>query len=83
MGVAVWLDADLETLWERVRHKDTRPLLRTADPKATLTEIFNNRSPIYQLAGLSVSVDPHASIAETTQSVIGVLASRPDILETV
>lgn len=28
-GVAVLLDADVDLLWERVRHKDTRPLLRT------------------------------------------------------
>jgi len=81
MGVAVWLDADLATLWERVRHKDTRPLLRTADPKATLTEIYDQRAPIYQLAGLSVPIDPPASIPETTARVIGTLITRPDILE--
>ena len=81
MGVALWLDADLETLWERVRHKDTRPLLRTANPKATLTEIFEARTPVYNLAGLHVPVDPAATIAETTQSVIKTLATRPDILE--
>lgn len=82
MGVAVWLDADLEILWERVRHKDTRPLLRTADPKATLTQIFAERSPIYRLAGLKITVDPQASISQTTQSVVETLATRPDILET-
>jgi shikimate kinase len=81
MGVALWLDADLETLWERVRHKDTRPLLRTANPKATLTEIYKARTPIYSLAGLRVPVDPAATIAETTQSVIKTLTTRPDILE--
>ena len=27
-GVSVWLKADLETLWQRVRRKDSRPLLR-------------------------------------------------------
>jgi shikimate kinase len=31
-GVSVWLKVDLDLLWTRVRHKDTRPLLRTADP---------------------------------------------------
>ena len=82
MGIALWLDADLETLWERVRHKDTRPLLRTDDPKATLTDIFATRTPIYRLAGLRVAVDASASIPETTQSVIATLATRPDILET-
>jgi shikimate kinase len=69
-------------LWERVRHKDTRPLLRTANPKATLTTIFEERSPIYRLAGLKISVNEHASIDQTTQSVIDTLATRPDVLET-
>jgi shikimate kinase len=80
-GVAVWLDADLETLWDRVRHKDTRPLLRTADPKATLTQLFADRSPVYSLAGLRIAVTDSASIPQTTQSVIEVLMTRSDILE--
>lgn len=82
MGMAVWLDADLEILWERVRHKDTRPLLRTADPKATLAKLFMDRNPTYSLAGLKITVDAGASIAQTTQSVVDILATRPDILET-
>jgi len=82
MGMAVWLDADLEILWERVRHKDTRPLLRTADPKATLAKLFKDRNPTYSLAGLKITVDAGASIAQTTQSVVDILATRPDILET-
>ena len=49
-GVAVWLDADLETLWERVRYKDTRPLLRTADPLATLSALMDARTRFYGLA---------------------------------
>ncbi|MDX8349078.1 shikimate kinase [Cognatiyoonia sp. IB215446] len=81
MGVALWLDADLETLWERVRHKDTRPLLRTDDPHATLTGIYHDRKGIYALAGLRVPVDGAASIDETTQAVIQMLLSRPEILE--
>lgn len=82
MGVAVWLDADIEILWERVRHKDTRPLLRTPDPKATLTTIYNERTPIYGLAGLKIDVQENASIEQTMQSVRDTLASRPNILET-
>ena len=34
-GAAVWLRADLDLLWMRVRHKNTRPLLRTANPYKT------------------------------------------------
>lgn len=81
MGIAVWLDADLSTLWDRVRHKDTRPLLRTADPKATLARIFADRTPIYALAGLRIPVCADASIDQTTQTVIDTLSTRPDILE--
>ena len=39
-GVSVWLNADLTTLWNRVKHKKTRPLLRTNNPKETLKDIY-------------------------------------------
>lgn len=81
LGVALWLDADVETLWDRVRHKDTRPLLRTADPKATLRKIFDDRQPTYALAGLRLPVARTATIEDTTQSALELLCSRPDILE--
>ena len=35
-SVSVWLNADVETLWKRVKHKSTRPLIRTGNPKKTL-----------------------------------------------
>jgi len=80
-GVAVWLDAELDLLWDRVRHKETRPLLRTADPRATLAEIYEARVPIYAKAELRVPADPGFSIDQMTARVIAALASRPDILE--
>ncbi|MFT5067265.1 MAG: shikimate kinase [Yoonia sp.] len=80
-GVAVWLDADLDTLWERVRHKDTRPLLRTADPLATLTALMETRTPIYAQAAKRVVIAPTASIEKTTQGVIDALAKDPTIME--
>ncbi|MEL7097752.1 MAG: shikimate kinase [Pseudomonadota bacterium] len=81
-GVSVWLDADLELLWSRVRHKDTRPLLRTDDPKATLKAIFEARTPIYKQAALRVSASPDLTIEAMAERVIGVLATRADVLET-
>lgn len=80
-GIAIWLDADLNLLWERVRHKDTRPLLRTSDPYATLARIFHERAPIYAKADLRAVADPAYSIDEMTDEVLRVLAQRPDILE--
>ena len=80
-GVAVWLDADLELLWERVRHKDTRPLLRTADPYKTLSAIFEQRAPVYALADMRAAAKPEFSIYEMTDEVLRVLATRPNVLE--
>jgi shikimate kinase len=80
-GVAVWLDAQLDLLWSRVRHKDTRPLLRTANPRATLAEIFATRTPIYKLAELRVACAEDLSIDAMAERVITTLLTRPDVLE--
>ncbi len=80
-GVSVWLKADLELLWNRVKHKDTRPLLRTPDPKATLTEIYQARVPVYALAELAVEARPEYAISDMTDAVIAALSTRPDVLK--
>ena len=57
-GVSVWLRADLELLWQRVRHKTTRPLLRTANPEATLRALLEARDPLYrEIADVVVETD--------------------------
>jgi shikimate kinase len=53
-GLSLWLDADLETLWERVSKRDTRPLLRTENPKKTLEDLMIARYPTYAEAHLKV-----------------------------
>ncbi|HVH03551.1 MAG TPA: shikimate kinase [Amaricoccus sp.] len=53
-GTSVWLRADLETLWERVRDRPGRPLLQTADPKGTLADLHGKRAPLYALADVIV-----------------------------
>jgi len=79
-GLAVWLKADLDLLWSRVRRKETRPLLRTADPRGTLAALAATREPVYALAELHVAPHPEASIAETAAAVRACLAERPDVL---
>jgi shikimate kinase len=80
-GVAVWLNADLDLLWSRVRHKDTRPLLRTPDPYGTLKALYEARIPKYALAELQVEARPEYSIDEMAAKVIAALLTRPDVLE--
>lgn len=80
-GVSVWLNADIDLLWNRVRHRDTRPLLRTADPKATLTALYETRVPEYAKADLEVPCAPPVSIDRMALRVARTLESRPDVLE--
>ncbi len=82
-GAALWLRAELELLWQRVRHKTTRPLLHTADPRATLGEIKEAREPYYSKADIIVDAEYDFTIDQMTDRVIETLARHPDILETV
>ncbi len=80
-GVSVWLKADLELLWERVRHRGTRPLLNTPDPRGALRRLIEERGPVYALADITVEAMPGHSIETTASRVIAALESRPDVLE--
>jgi len=71
-GISVWLRADLETLWRRVSRRDTRPLLRTANPKETLEKLVNERYPVYADADITVvSTDgsPEAMVGQVLDAV--------------
>lgn len=80
-GVSVWLRADLELLWQRVRHKSTRPLLRTANPRETLRGLYEARLPFYQMADLTVASSADLSVEDMAHRVVEALASRADVLE--
>ena len=81
IGVSVWLKADLGLLWSRVRHKDTRPLLRTDDPQATLRALYEARVPLYSQSDITVVADARYSIDDMTDAVLTALQDRPDVLE--
>lgn len=80
-GVSVWLRADTDLLWERVRHKTTRPLLHTPDPKGTLIKLAAARNPLYARAEVVVDARPAYSIADMTDAVIRALIARGGVLE--
>lgn len=80
-GVAVWLRADLQLLWNRVKHKTTRPLLRTANPYATLKALCETREPVYALADLVVDARADYSVDDMAGQVLKALLTRPDVLE--
>lgn len=54
-GVSIWLKADLDVLMERVSRRDTRPLLNTGNPRATMERLMEQRYPIYATADITVT----------------------------
>jgi len=50
LGAVVWLDADEATLRTRIHRLSDRPLLQTANPEATLSELLEAREPLYRNA---------------------------------
>ena len=80
-GVSVWLRADLDVLWARVRHKSTRPLLRTANPYQTLRALYEARMPFYQEADLAVDSSADLTVEDMAARVVESLLTRPDVLE--
>ena len=51
-GVSVWLKADIDVLARRLRRRNDRPLLKTAEPMTTLANLLAERDPIYGEANL-------------------------------
>ncbi len=80
-GISVWLRADLDLLWQRVRHKTTRPLLRTANPRETLRALYEARVPLYSEADLVVDSIADLSVEAMAHRVAEALVQRPDVLE--
>ena len=74
-AVSVWIKAPVEVLLARVSRRDTRPLLRSGDPREILERLLAERTPIYAEADLAVDSEDgphHASV----DRIVAALQSR-------
>lgn len=72
--LAVWLDADIVTLVERVRRRGHRPLLKGKDAGEVLRALAAVRAPVYALAPIRVASKPGPH-HETVDAIIAALAA--------
>lgn len=78
-AVSVWLRADLDVLLARVMRRSNRPLLQDRDQRQVLAELIERRSPIYELA--DVTIDSGEGPPEvTTVRTIAALGDTPQAL---
>lgn len=75
-GVVVWLDCDLELLWARVKMRSSRPLLKTPDPKGTLTRLLEERRPVYAEADLVIQPQPGDAVEQTSARIEAALREK-------
>jgi shikimate kinase len=76
--VAVWLDADVETLAERVTRRERRPLLQGKEPLPVLRDLAVARNAIYAEAHLHVRSGevPHERTVERILDALAGLEVR-------
>lgn len=58
---SVWLRAPIELLLARIERRDTRPLLRSGNPRETLERLLREREPLYAQTDLAIEAHqgPH------------------------
>ncbi|MEZ5743264.1 MAG: shikimate kinase [Sphingomonadaceae bacterium] len=68
-AIAIWLDADIDTLVERTSRKDNRPLLKQGNPREILTRLRDERKGAYSQAPIHIlsGKGPHM---ETIDAII-------------
>ena len=76
-GISLWLKADLDVLWERVNKRDTRPLLKTENPRQTLENLMNARYPVYSEADLTVMSRDVKKETMVEEVLAAITAARP------
>ncbi len=76
-AISIWLKADRDVLMSRVRRRSNRPLLKTADPEATMQRLIEERYPLYAEAAI------HVQSREVAHDVVidDILAALADYLE--
>lgn len=72
-ATSVWLRADLDLLWDRLRDRPGRPLLQTPDPRGALAELDRRRAPVYACADVTVDSRRGASHERMARRILAAL----------
>ena len=75
-GVVVYLRAQPHDLYLRTRHDKNRPLLATPDPQKRLTELFEQRDPLYREVADLVVDTGRQGVQILVKQLLSTLAER-------
>ncbi len=74
-ATSVWIRADLDLLWDRVRDRPGRPLLQAPDPRGVLEDLSRSRSPIYAEADVTVDSRRGASHEAMAREIVAAVTA--------
>lgn len=77
-GVVVYLKSAVTDLWQRTRYDRSRPLLQTADPRAKIKELYEQRDPLYLQAADIVIPTGRQSVHHLVQQLRQELGRRAE-----
>lgn len=74
-SVTIWLRAPVSVLLARTGRRETRPLLKSGDPRETLERLLQERTPIYAEADVTLDSEdgPHS---QSVEKIVSVLTER-------
>lgn len=70
---SIWLKADFDTLWARVKGKGKRPLLQVDYPEHTLKKLIEERTPFYEKADLIVLSKQYTTHSSMVSKILKLL----------
>ena len=56
-GISIYLKAGIETIWQRIKEQDDRPLLNVEEPFETAKKLLDERKGLYEKADFTVETD--------------------------
>jgi len=71
-GLCVCLNASIQTIYDRVRHRHDRPLLKGQDPMKKIQDLLELRRPCYEKIGIQVDTS-HKSVHDVVETILGLV----------
>jgi shikimate kinase len=80
-ALSMWLKADADVILRRVKRRADRPLLKTADPAATIERLIDLRHPVYEAAEITVASRdvPHEKVVDDCIAALHAYFFRPEV----
>jgi len=72
-GVSVWIKADLDTLWARVKGRSGRPLLAGENGKSVLSDLLDKRYPTYETSDIIVQSHANSEHERVVNAIVSEL----------